>query len=116
MRERLVKRVPTRFIVLGVWTVLVILCGAFQHRRFELVHRAWRRGAEGASYPFYPVWLLLVVAVLIALGFILLSVRAIAGTSSRQRLHVTIYVGCVCVLAVSNVLLDVARQLTVMRF
>ena len=115
MRERIVKRVPPLFVVLGVWTALIVLCGAFQHRRFELVSRAWHRSAEGASYPFYPVWLLLVVAALIVVGFALLSVRAIAGPSSRQRLYVTIYVGCVCVLAMSNVLLDVARQLS-MRF
>ena len=100
-----------RLLVFGMWTLLIIACGAFRHWRFERLLDAWWHAREGADFPFFPVWFLFVDAALIALGFALVATRRFAGRTPAQRYGLTVYVGCWCVIAVGNVLVDVGRQL-----
>ena len=99
-------RLKTGPTILGLWTVLLLLCGLF--------HR-WRLDAPGWGDPDFPcsgfpVLLLVADGVAIALGFVLVCFPRIAGRTAPQRFCSTVYVGAVAVVALALLVGDVFRH------
>jgi hypothetical protein len=108
MLTRILNAARARLVVLLVWTSLVVALGVYHHWRFEVHFAQWLH--EG-RIPFYPVWLLSADVLLIAAGFGLFSVAAMAGRTRSERFRYTFWVGFVCFAAAGNVVFDAWRQL-----
>lgn len=96
-----------RFVVLGAWTLLIVLCWVFHWWRvYAAINFDW-----GFDLIGFPVLLLVVDIVVIGLGFWFLRYPAVAGATTQGRFYATVYVGALSVVSMSLLFVDVFRNI-----
>ncbi len=96
-----------RFPALGAWTFVVLLCWVFHWWRvYAAIRFDW-----GFNLVGFPVVLLVVDVVVIALGFWLLRYPEVAGATAKQRFYTAVYVGALGVVSMSLLFVDVFRNM-----